>query len=81
MMEKYLRKVIIMHFMHGYGSIWPMIIVFLIWVCLIIIGSYLISLYVHGGHKKTNLDILKERLAKGEIDEKEYERLKLVLKK
>lgn len=70
-----------MHFMPGYGSVWPMIIMILFWVGLIVIGSYLVSLYVNGGRKNDSLDILKERLAKDEIDESEFERLKLVLKK
>lgn len=69
-----------MHFMHGYGSIWPMIVMIIFWVGLIIIGSFLIFNYVNGGRKKDSLVILKERLAKGEIDELEYERLKASLK-
>ncbi|MFD1363209.1 SHOCT domain-containing protein [Lentibacillus salinarum] len=68
-----------MHYMHGYGSIWPMIGMIIFLAGLIIIGLFLVSNYVSGGRKKDSLGILKERLAKGEIDESEYERLKSIL--
>ncbi|OZU89105.1 hypothetical protein CIL03_08825 [Virgibacillus indicus] len=70
-----------MHSMHGFGSIWPMVGMIIFWAGLIILGIYLVSSYANGGRKKDSLDILKERLAKGEIDESEYERLKSILKK
>ncbi|MFA1822192.1 SHOCT domain-containing protein [Virgibacillus oceani] len=69
-----------MNFMHGYGSIWPMVVMVIFWVGLIIIGYYLVSNYVNGGRKRNPQEILKERLATGEIDESEYERLKSILK-
>lgn len=68
-----------MHYMHGYGSIWPMIGMIIFLAGLIIIGLFLVSNYVNGRGKKDSLGILKERLAKGEIDESEYERLKSIL--
>ena len=68
-----------MHFMHGYGPIWPMIGMIIFWAGLIIIGLFLVSNYVNGGRKKDSFGILKERLAEGEIDETEYERLKSIL--
>jgi len=73
------KKVAIMHFMHGYGSIWPMAGMIIFWVGLIVIGFFLVSNYVNGGRKKSPQEILKKRLAKGEIDESEYERLKSIL--
>lgn len=71
----------IVHFMHGYGSFWPMIVMMIFWTGLIIIGFYLIYNYVNGGRRKQSTEILNERLAKGEIDESEYERLKSIFKK
>ncbi|GAB3804433.1 SHOCT domain-containing protein [Virgibacillus kimchii] len=67
-----------MHYMHG--SIWPMLSMIIFWGVLIIIGYYLVSDYKKGGRKNNSLDILKERLAKGEINEAEYERLKEIIK-
>lgn len=70
-----------MHFMHGYGSIWPLIVMVIFWGGLIITGLYLASSYVKGGREKDSLQkTLKDRLAKGEIDEEEYEKLKSLLK-
>ncbi|MFD1851807.1 MULTISPECIES: SHOCT domain-containing protein [Bacillaceae] len=66
-----------MNFMHG--SNLPMLVMMTFWIVLIIIGFYLISNYLKGGEKRDSIDILKERLAKGEIDEAEYQRLKSVL--
>ena len=68
-----------MHMMHGYGSFWSMILMIIIWVGLISFGFFLITNYIHGGNKKTSLRIIKERLAKGEIDETEYGRLKSII--
>lgn len=69
-----------MHMMHGYGSFWSMILMIVFWVGLISLGIYLITNFINGGKKKTPLQITKERLAKGEIDETEYERLKSIIK-
>ena len=69
-----------MHFMHGTGSIWPMAVMIIFWAGLIVIGFFLVFRYVNGGRKKNPQEILEERLAKGEIDESEYERLKSILK-
>ncbi|WP_217587105.1 SHOCT domain-containing protein [Lentibacillus saliphilus] len=70
-----------MYMMHGFGSFWSFIVMILFWVGLIGLGIFLISQFINGGNKKTSLNILKERLAKGEIDEAEYERLKSILKR
>jgi len=50
------------------------------WIGLISFGVYLVTNFIKGDKKKTPLQIIKERLAKGEIDELEYERLKSVIK-
>ena len=59
-----------MHFMYGYGSIWPIICMIILWLGLIILGCFLIRNFIHGGH----------RSRKGEIDNEEFERLKSILK-
>lgn len=47
---------------------WIAVIFFIIWIIKNTINAQ------HGGHKeKTALDIIKERYAKGEIDQKEFE--------
>jgi len=69
-----------MHMMHGYGSFWAMVLMIIFWIGLISLGIYLITNFIKGGNKKTRLQITKERLAKGEIDVTEYERLKLIIK-
>lgn len=76
-----------MHGMYGYGAIWMIIF----WVILIGLGIYLLTKFINGGNEsiknnrntKSNapLQILQERLAKGEIDEAEYERLKSIIKR
>lgn len=70
-----------MRYMHGYSSIWPLAGMIIFWAGLMIIGFFLVSNYINGGRKKGPKEILKERLAKGEIDESEYEKLKSILKK
>lgn len=67
-----------MHLMYGYGSIWPMICMMIVWLGLIILGCILIRNFIHGGHRSKR--ILRERLARGEIDNEEFERLKSILK-
>ncbi|WP_040980893.1 MULTISPECIES: hypothetical protein [Oceanobacillus] len=66
--------------MNGYGSFWAMILMILFWIGLISFGIFLITNFINGDKKKTSLQIIKERLAKGEIDELEYERLKSIIK-
>lgn len=67
--------------MHGYGSFWSMMLMIVFWVGLISLGIYLITNYMSGSRKKeTPLQILQKRLANGEIDEAEYNRLKSILK-
>lgn len=69
-----------MHMMHGMGSIWSMVFMIIFWVGLISFGIFLITNFINGGNKKTPLEVIQERLAKGEIDEAEYERLKSIIK-
>lgn len=75
-----------MHGMFGYGPIW--MIVF--WVVLIGFGIYLLMKFINGDSKNNRnvnnkknaaLQILQERLVKGEIDEVEYEYLKDIIKR
>lgn len=69
-----------MHILHGYGSFWSMILMITFWVGLISLGVYLITNFINGGkNEDTSLQIIKKRLAKGEIDETEYERLKTII--
>lgn len=80
--------------MHGmYGSIWMMIFWLAFWVILIGISFYLLTRFVNRSNKKakdinyksnnekTSLQTLQERLVKGEIDEAEYERYKLIIER
>lgn len=69
-----------MHMMHGYGSFWSIILMIIFWAGLISFGIFLITNFINGGKKKTPLQIIKKRLAKSEIDETEYERLKSIIK-
>jgi len=71
-----------MHMMHGYGigSFWSMLLMIGFWIGLFSLGVYLLTNFITGGKKKPSpLEILHERLAKGEIDEDEYERLKTII--
>ena len=82
-----------MHGMFGFGAIWMIIFWFvLIGMCVALIGSgiYLFTKLISGNNKHINnnreinysqnkpLQTLQEQLAKGEIDEAEYERLKAI---
>ncbi|MDP5277056.1 SHOCT domain-containing protein [Chengkuizengella axinellae] len=54
-----------------------MIGMFLFWGALIFLGFYLLKNYINGNSGSSrHMNILKERLAKGEISEEEYDRLK-----
>lgn len=66
--------------MNGYGSFWTMILMIIFWIGLISFGIFLITSFINGDKQRTPLQIIKERLAKGEIDELEYERLKSIIK-
>lgn len=78
-----------MHGMYGYGPIFMIIF----WLLLIGFGIYLLKKFASGDNqttknndninKQTNtpLETLQLRLAKGEIDEAEYERLKNIIKR
>ncbi|WP_042536130.1 MULTISPECIES: SHOCT domain-containing protein [Oceanobacillus] len=66
--------------MNGYGSFWTVILMIIFWIGLISFGIFLIASFIKGDKKRTPLQIIKERLAKGEINELEYERLKSIIK-
>jgi len=74
-----------MHMMHGYGFSWTMLIMGMLWIGLIIFGIYLTFSFIRGNNPKPRqqqkppLQILNKRLANGEIDEAEYERLKTII--
>ncbi|HLR22932.1 MAG TPA: SHOCT domain-containing protein [Pseudogracilibacillus sp.] len=70
-----------MHMMYGYGSFWSMILMIIFWSGLISLGIYLITNFINGGNKKSSLQIIKKRLANGEIDETEYLRLKSIIER
>lgn len=63
-----------------HGTMWFFMIIF--WILVIMGIIYLVQLTVHRKHKGNNspLEILKERYAKGEITEKQYEDMKKKLK-
>jgi len=71
-----------MHGMYGFGPIW----MYAFWIGLIILGVYLLIKFMNGDKKdvkkseNSSLEIIQQRLAKGEIDEAEYERLKSIIK-
>ncbi|WP_188207708.1 SHOCT domain-containing protein [Alkalibacillus aidingensis] len=66
-----------MHFMNGF---WPPLLMVIFWGALLILGFLLISNYLDESKRNDPYKILKERLAKGEITEEEYERIKSTLK-
>ncbi|NBI30059.1 SHOCT domain-containing protein [Chengkuizengella marina] len=54
-----------------------MIGMFLFWGVLVLLGVFLLKNYMNGNKRSTHhIDILKERLARGEITVEEYDRLK-----
>lgn len=69
-----------MHMIHGYsGWSWMLILMIIYLLVLFSIGVYLIRYFVYGSKKqqKTPIDILNEQLVKGELNEEDYDRLKL----
>lgn len=60
------------------GGGWMIFGMFLFWTLLLLIGFYLIRSFSKGSASthEDHMNILKVRLAKGEISEQEYERLK-----
>ncbi|MUK89212.1 SHOCT domain-containing protein [Ornithinibacillus sp. L9] len=71
-----------MHEIFGFGSTWPMVGMLVFWILLIVIGFYLVANFVNGGQtKQTKEDLLKERLARGDIDKEKYEELLKIIKK
>lgn len=74
--------------MYGHGSIWMIIF----WIVLVGVGIYLLVKFVNGDNKNmkskqyannttTPLEELQIRLAKGEINEEEYDHLKSIIKR
>lgn len=78
---KSIVREILMHMMHGNGSVWTMLFMVALWIGLIIFGIYLTIYFIRAGNQKNtdSLKILQERLAKGEIDENEYYRLREII--
>lgn len=79
-----------MHGMYGFGSIWMIVFWIAFWTLLIIVGIYLLMKFISPGNKNvkndqndknTPLNTLQERLAKGEINESEYEHLKSIIER
>ena len=69
-----------MNFGHGGG-------IFTMFMFVIVIGLIIYFIVINtrsnrytGGFSETSLDIIKERFAKGEISEKEFEKMKKALK-
>ncbi|HCL89844.1 MAG TPA: hypothetical protein DHW70_00730 [Candidatus Atribacteria bacterium] len=69
-----------MNFGHGGG-------IFTMFMFAIVIGLIIYFIVINtrsnrytGGFSETSLDIIKERFAKGEITEKEFEKMKKALK-
>jgi len=66
--------------MWGWGGGWwilMMVIMVLFWAAVIAVAVWAVSHFTGArGQSKSPLDIAKERLAKGEISEEEFERLK-----
>lgn len=68
------------HMMHGHYYSAPVSIFTLLFIIgLIVLVVFLLIRLTRNKKDKTPLDILKARLAKGEIDEAEYERIKATL--
>lgn len=80
-----------MHMMHGSGNFFTMLFMGALWIGLVVFGIYLTVYFIRGDQKERkntdvqekskddSLRILNERLAKGEIDEAEYERLRSII--
>ncbi|TYB31558.1 MAG: SHOCT domain-containing protein [Candidatus Mcinerneyibacterium aminivorans] len=77
--------------MHGYGHyfgfggsfMWIFIIILVVVVIYVIArnsGSNILNTKSHQEHKEDAMEILKRRLAKGEISEEEFEEKKKILK-
>jgi len=70
-----------MNFGYGYGGGIFMMFMFAIVIGLIIYFIISNSNRYTGGDSETSLDIAKERFAKGEITEEEFEKMKKALKR
>ena len=63
------------------GHFWALFIVLLFWVAVIALIIWVIRRLSPAGNSSANaLNILKERFARGEIDQQEYEKRKDALK-
>jgi putative membrane protein len=69
---------------YGYGSNWIatalQMILFVVFIGLIIFGAYYLISGSRSKSSDSSLDILKERYAKGEINQEDYDRMKKELK-
>lgn len=72
-----------MHHMHqsmGYGSIWYTIFTIAFWAAIVLLIVLLSRNHIKNkASNQTPVQILKARLAKGEIDEEEYSQLTAIL--
>ncbi len=70
------RKEFEMHSISGMG--WGMSLIWLFGLAIIIVNVWLVTQNgkTYNGNEKTALDILKERLAKGELSQEEYKKMK-----
>ncbi len=64
----------------GVGDSWLFILLKFVFIGVVLGVIILILRSLLGIKRKTPLDILKERLARGEITPQEYERLKRIIK-
>jgi len=69
-----------MNFGHGGGFFMVFIFVIVIGLIIYFVITNTKSNRYTGGFSETSLDIIKERFAKGEINEKEFENMKKALK-
>ncbi|UOD35852.1 SHOCT domain-containing protein [Deferribacteraceae bacterium V6Fe1] len=63
-------------FFGGYGMIIILLIIVVAIVAFIIIGKSKSYQIIDRGHTESAIDILKQRYAKGEISEEEFEKMK-----
>ena len=57
----------------------PMIMILFVIVCIVVMSSMMRGSMRHSDRRRDPLDILKERFARGEIDQAEYEERRRLL--
>jgi putative membrane protein len=63
----------------GYGMLFGPIFMVVFVVLTLVITAWLLRALGPGSQRKSSLDILRERFARGEIDQREYEERKKLL--